>query len=210
MLHTAAQFDCHPERILRTMLRTLFTTLVLTGLPLASHADTLDQFTLNGTNLSVSFQLSATPTVSTSYSDLGFEVATVAVTANGKKLTARPAQFNLASVGGGFALRDDDDLLELKDTSGTLQSLAYSGPQFFTGSVSNPTFLLGNYTLLPLYCPGSDPDRPSSTLCPNVTYNLNIAQVSSITPEPGSLVLLATGLLGVAGTVQHRRWRQGR
>lgn len=192
------------------MLRTLLSTLALAALPLASHADTLDQLTLTGANLSVSFQLSATPTVSTSYSDLGFEVATVAVTANGKKLTARPAQFNLASVGGGFALRDDADLLEVKDSTGTLQSLAYSGPQFFTGSVAKPIFLPGNYTLLPLFCPGSDPDNPGSATCPNVSYTLNIAQVSSVTPEPGSLVLLATGLLGVAGTVQRRRWVQGR
>lgn len=192
-------------------MRTFFKSLVATAIlasPVASHAGTVDLFTLTGKGLLVTFSLPETPAVDTGIPDLAFLLNSADITANGSKLTARPAQFNVLAVGGGFALLDDDDPLEVENTDGITEYLVYSGAQIFSGTVDNPTFLPGSYTLDALYCPGTDPDRPDFNPCSS-NYNLDITQTMSATPEPGSLMLVCTGLLGAASVSQRRRGMQG-
>jgi hypothetical protein len=64
----------------------------------------------------------------------------------------------------------------------------YFGPQLFTGSVYDPTFIPGTYTL------EISMDRSS-------TATLVIDGPSTITPEPSTFALLGTGILGMAGAI---------
>jgi hypothetical protein len=64
----------------------------------------------------------------------------------------------------------------------------YFGPQLFSGSVYNPTFIPGTYTL------EISEDRSYSA-------TLVIDEPSTVTPEPSTFALLGTGILGMAGAM---------
>jgi hypothetical protein len=70
----------------------------------------------------------------------------------------------------------------------TFFGLSFVSPQLYTGSTSAPTFILGTFA-------GTD-GIPGS---PN---DVSIAITAS--PEPSSIALLCTGLLGVAGVARRR------
>jgi hypothetical protein len=69
------------------------------------------------------------------------------------------------------------------------------GPELFTGTTAMPTFLTGSFVVIGggLYGqPGSGP------------LELTITPEASPTPEPSTLALLGTGILGLAGVARRR------
>jgi len=67
--------------------------------------------------------------------------------------------------------------------------LDYLGSVLFTGTLSDPTFKTGTFTLQS----DADPDDPADD-----------ATVTIYTPEPRTLVLLGMGLLFLAGAVRRK------
>ena len=74
----------------------------------------------------------------------------------------------------------------------------FSGPQLFSGTLTNPTFNLGTFTL------SGNPDLGDGPMPETAT--LTITQVSAApVPEPFSLALAGTGMLSVVGAMYRRR-----
>ena len=152
-------------------LLSLFAAVFLIA-PLAAHASAVDIFTLtsNSDGSVITFELAGSPTP-TIVEYEGFEFDNVTTSAG-----LRNILFFDTGNGGGLNL----------DGTG----LPY-GPQLFTGTDADPTFILNTFQL-------SD----SSDLTTN-DYTLSITQVGA-TPEPSSLLMLGTGALAVCGAMRRR------
>ena len=143
-----------------------FALLAAFAIPTAVRAD---NFVLAGGGSTLSFSLPSSP-APTSTDSNGFSVSNVAVTFNGTPGTDE-IDFFTAADSGGFSDSYFGDA---------------STDQLFTGSVSDPTFTLGTYTL-------SDSD--------GLPYG--IVTISK-TSEPKSLLLFGTGALGLIGVSRRR------
>ncbi|GGA54067.1 hypothetical protein GCM10011507_01590 [Edaphobacter acidisoli] len=150
--------------------------------PLAAKAD--DVFTGTGGGNTFTFTLPASPTngvTDPNYGYNAFYINNVAVDFNG---TTRDLTVEFFEPGNDGGLNLDNN-----DSTNLFDSIELYGPQLFTGSASDPTFKLGTFSL---YDPYTGYDSYSLTIAP------------SAVPEPSSLVLLGSGLLGVCGLVKRK------
>jgi len=148
--------------------------LAATSLPIAARADTIDDFVLTDTvGETIAFSLPASPPVFGPSEPDQFETFPVLMSFNppyfGSKFLDGQLIFYSTVAGGGLEVM-------FFHPGGTTRFTDH-GDLLFSGTTTNPTFLTGTFNV------GSD--------------TLTITPQGAPAPEPSTLVLLATGILGV-------------
>ena len=184
---------------MRPVLSALLASALL-AVPVLAHADAVDDFTVTGHGLELTFSLPSMPAVGGDFmKGFYFYLGDVSFTENGTAMTAANVFFYTKPEDGGFSLTDaDNDVID---------GLDFTGPKLFTGTVKKPTFKEGTFKLTQVDCGGGiETAAVSEAKLGPCKYNLSIdpAAAPTPTPEPGSLALLGTGALGVFGVVRRR------
>jgi hypothetical protein len=168
---------------LQKLTRFLLGSALVLGLAVvakSAHADTINtdyfKVTDGATSNVFTFTLPESPTP-TGVGSNDFWITNVPVWINGTTLVDESVYFIKLATGG----------LGIQIPGGFFFD---EGPQLFTGSLSNPTFLPGTYTVYD----DSAPQNPSHN---------GTVEISPV-PEPNTLALIGTGVLGVAGAIRRR------
>ena len=166
---------------MRNLLRNLL-VLAATTLPIAAHADPIDNFTLTDIfGDTIAFSLPASPPVFGPSNPFLFETFTLPLSFNpaffGNTTLDGQILFYSALAGGGLEVM-------IYHPGGTTPVTDH-GDLLYSGTTANPTFLTGTFHV------GSD--------------TLTISPQTGPVPEPYPLVLLATGTLGVFSLTRQRR-----
>ena len=149
--------------------------------PALAHAD---MFTLTSGADTISFSAPASPIPSTTDTVNQFSLDNVTFDVDGVP-SMGDIYFYTSAVGGGLEVVDGIFMLPL---------VSQTGPQVFTGAVTAPTFLPGNFSLQ-AYGDGSVFDG---------NFSLTILPDMTATPEPASLLLVGSGLLSITSVIRRR------
>lgn len=161
--------------------------LAAAALPIAAHGDTIDDFVLTDpSGDTITFSLPASPPIFGPSNPLLFETFTI-------PLSFDPAFFGNATLDGQIlfyaALLGGGLNVMIYHPGGTTPILDH-GDLLYSGTTADPTFLTGTFHV------GSD--------------ILTITPQTAPTPEPSTLALLATGILGVCCFARTRSPQTGR
>ena len=146
----------------------------------AARASTIDDFTLQSGTTTITFSIPLPASPSANFEGL-FTSFEVPIAVNGTAASPSEEDFDNSTFDPPL------DLFVSYALAGQTEVLREDGQQLYTGSESSPTFDLGPFT----FTSGD---------------TLTITQVATpaITPEPSSIALLGTGLLGAAGILRKR------
>jgi hypothetical protein len=177
------------------MSKALFTFALLASaftLPLTARADTIDQFTFNFvtpptfTPVHLTIDLPASPPPSPYTGINGCAVDCFAVVGQTAS-SINPYIFYFIQFAPGSTLVEFatfNPLFGPPSAPGAYTKI--SGPDLFTGSLSNPTFITGTFDAEYMAVPGF----------PNFPGTITIEPIDTTVPEPDTLILFATGALG--------------
>ena len=143
-----------------------------------TKADTLS-FDLSGTGSTYTFFLDSTPLVASSTAGFSFTLAGIPITIDDSFGVTSGITFFNGARGGGLSL--------LNIPGGALD---LTGLQLYSGSEGSPSFAPGGP--FPLTDSNKDP------------FTLTISDVAP-TPEPGTLILVATGAIATLGSIRRRK-----
>jgi len=180
------------------MRKALFTLALLASafiLPLTAHADTIDQFTFDFDTtpgylpVHVTIDLLASPSV-LPFSSLICGDCFVVFSESSPTYIFKFFQFAPGSTLVNFALYSGGPLPVDK-----AYTQIFASDDLFTGSLSDPTFILGTFDAVYRPFPGS-PDFPGT---------ITIEPLNTTVPEPSTLMMMATGILGVITPLRSRK-----
>jgi hypothetical protein len=156
--------------------------LAATALPIAAHADTIDNFVLTDiAGDTITFSLPASPPIFGPSSPFLFETFPVLLSFN-------PPFFGNNNLDGQilfYSALDGSGLNVLISHPGGTTPILDHGDLLYAGTTADPTFLTGTFHV------GTD--------------TLTITPQAGPVPEPYPLVLLATGILGALCLARQRR-----
>ena len=147
-----------------------------------AFAGTTDNFTITDGSSVSTFSLPTSPAPDDTFKG-GFDLNNVAYSLNGVAQTPNTIDFFTPTLNGG---------LDIFDIVGNEPVISTTGAQLFTGGIDNPTFLTGTFQQFDFY----NQDDP-------ISVEISQGEMAA-TPEPSSMVLFGTGVLGIAGLVRRR------
>jgi hypothetical protein len=169
----------------RALLPALLVVCLAAATP--AFAGSLDYFSITDgyTGAIYTFSLAASPAPPDFSTSTYFEMENVSMLVNGTPETGN-VYFQDSSSGGGS---------QIYGTTITLDDVGIGNFQLFQGTNTAPTFNLGQFTM--------DNDTYRTNPLDDATITISNTPISPA-PEPGSLILLGTGVLGMAGAIRRR------